>query len=207
MSRSLHLIILCAVITGCARPNPLFADEADGTESEDDGAETGDGLGATSTIPGWTRGGGEGTGDGDHGSDSFEESSSDAGVSGTGGTDANDDDDDSESESEGGSSTGDPPTGTTGEPPSVYGDCNEDGEPLCPGVSCILDIELDASACAPDCNPGCPDGGICTDTITDQAVAAVCILVCTEDFQCDGGVCGNTGWTHGGAPLYACMWP
>ncbi len=200
------LLILAA--SACARSNPDF-ERAD-TDRDPDGTGGSEGHGATS----WP---------GDDDDDAPGDDGDDGGDGVTGGRD--DDAATSESGAHGGSSvggttgggrttggtaaestTGAPPT-TTGGPASPYGDCYDDeGAPLCGPQSCVLDLEAELSACAPDCDDlPCPNGGVCLPEIADQGVGPVCILPC--EAGCPGGACGDTGLTSGGEPIFACMWP
>lgn len=191
-----HALLAVALVAGCFAEAPRVAADA---SSEGGGSDA-------STGPIGTPTGGQGpaltdsTTDGSAGGDGEASSAAESDAFGSS---------DSSSGSSGGTtgSEASSSSGTTGRAdPDPYGDCyGEGGEPLCPGSSCILDTGLPASACAPDCAPGCDGGGVCADAITDQTVGPVCLLPCSSNAECDD-VCADTGWTNGGVPLYACMW-
>lgn len=102
-----------------------------------------------------------------------------------------------------GSTGGDGSSGSTGADLGPYRPC-EDG---CSG-SCVFDATETMSACAPDCDPGCPDGGTCLADVADVVAAPVCFLDCTAGSCPEAMTCAPTTYTNTeGTPISACVWP
>jgi len=197
--RALRRTILAgaAACAGCfAESAVLSAGESDESSGTDPSGEaSSDGWGGSGTSTTTEAQSGSGSGSTEDPTTSTEDTASAGSSSGGSSTD----DGEGTSSSDGGSSS-------SGGEPDPFGDCYDDrGAMLCPGVSCILDVGAGLSACSPSCAGGCGDGQ-CVGPIADQQVPDICILPCSTDADCDG-VCGDTGWTSGGAPILACMWP